>query len=150
MVPSHRRQWVRCSEVLAVIGSEDDYGVFQSGSIFGGGAIGSAAEATGVTICRAAGANARGVAELTLASMLALVRSVPFSDAALKADGWERRKGIELEGRTLGLVGCGKIGNREGTFPRQISRCSDARRVVGKEVEDLRRLRQQFPGLSHK
>ena len=70
----------------------------------------AAAEACGVKICRAEGANARGVAELALAAMLALVRAVPFSDAALKAARWERRKGIELEGRTLGLIGCGKIG----------------------------------------
>jgi len=76
----------------------------------------AAAEACNVTICRAAGANARGVAELALASMLALVRSVPFSDAALKAGGWERRKGIELEGRTLGLIGCGKIGKLVAGF----------------------------------
>ncbi len=70
----------------------------------------AAAEARSIAICRAVGANARGVAELALASMLALVRAVPFSDAALKADAWQRRKGIELEGRTLGLVGCGRIG----------------------------------------
>jgi len=76
----------------------------------------AAAEACGVTICRAAGANARGVAELALASMLALVRAVPFSDAALKGGSWERRKGIELDGRTLGLVGCGKIGKLVAGF----------------------------------
>jgi len=76
----------------------------------------AAAEECGVTICRAIGANARGVAELALAGMLALVRAVPFSDAAIKAGAWERRKGIELEGRTLGLVGCGKIGRLVATF----------------------------------
>ena len=70
----------------------------------------AAAEACGIEICRAQGANARGVAELALAAMLALVRALPFSDAAIKTGAWERRKGIELEGRTLGLIGCGKIG----------------------------------------
>ena len=44
----------------------------------------AAAEKRGIRICRAEGANARGVAELTLGLMLALARSVPFSDAALK------------------------------------------------------------------
>ena len=63
-----------------------------------------------IRICRAAGANARGVAELTMALMLALVRSVPFSDSKIKSGGWERRIGRELSGLTLGLVGCGKIG----------------------------------------
>lgn len=68
------------------------------------------AEEKGIRICRALGANARGVAELTFAHILAIVRSVTFSDATLKGEGWERRKGIELQGRTLGLIGCGKIG----------------------------------------
>lgn len=64
----------------------------------------------GIDVRRAEGANARGVAELTIGLILALARSIPFSDAAIKAGGWERRKGIELEGKTLGIVGCGKIG----------------------------------------
>ena len=69
-----------------------------------------AAEKQGVRICRGQGANARGVAELTVAHILALVRSIPFSDGVLKGENWQRRKGIELAGRTLGLIGCGKIG----------------------------------------
>ena len=76
----------------------------------------AAAEEHRITICRAVGANARGVAELALAAMLAVTRAIPFSDAALKAGAWERRKGIELEGRTLGLVGCGKIGKLVAGF----------------------------------
>jgi phosphoglycerate dehydrogenase-like enzyme len=69
-----------------------------------------AARRLGIEIRRAEGANARGVAELTLGMLLALVRSIPFSDARLKHESWERRKGLELQGRTLGLIGCGKIG----------------------------------------
>ena len=69
-----------------------------------------AAQRQGVRVCKAVGANARGVAELTIASILALARSIPFSDQAIKNGGWQRRKGIELEGKTLGLVGCGKVG----------------------------------------
>jgi phosphoglycerate dehydrogenase-like enzyme len=63
-----------------------------------------------IEILRAEGANARGVAELTLGVILGLVRSIPFSDACLKREKWERRKGLELQGRTLGVIGCGKIG----------------------------------------
>jgi len=69
-----------------------------------------AARRRGIDVRRAEGANARGVAELAIGLVLALARSIPFSDAAIKAGGWERRKGIELEGKTLGVVGCGKIG----------------------------------------
>jgi len=76
----------------------------------------AAARGRGVQVCRAAGANARGVAELTLSLMLALLRSIPFSDARLKNGAWERREGIELEGRTLGLIGCGRIGRLVATL----------------------------------
>ena len=63
-----------------------------------------------IKIFRAEDANARGVAELTLALILASVRSICFSNAQLKRGEWRRRKGIELQDRTLGLVGCGKLG----------------------------------------
>ena len=76
----------------------------------------AAAERNGITVCRAAGANARGVAELTFGLILALVRSLPFTDRAMKNEGWERRKGIELEGKTLGIVGCGTIGRSVAGF----------------------------------
>ncbi len=69
-----------------------------------------AAEALGISVMRAEGANARGVAELTMGLLFALARSIPYCDIRLNSGAWLRRKGIELEGRTLGLVGCGKIG----------------------------------------
>jgi D-3-phosphoglycerate dehydrogenase len=70
----------------------------------------AACERRGIAVLRAEGANARGVAELTLALMLSLLRSVPWSDAKIKAGGWDRRQGAELEGRTLGVIGTGRIG----------------------------------------
>jgi len=69
-----------------------------------------AARRLGIEIMRAEGANANGVAELTLGVILGLIRSVPFSDACMKGGSWARRKGLELQGRTLGLIGCGRIG----------------------------------------
>lgn len=70
----------------------------------------------GVTVLRADGANARGVAELTLGLLLSLFRSVPWSDARMKSGGWERRQGTEVEGRTLGVVGTGRIGKLVARF----------------------------------
>jgi D-3-phosphoglycerate dehydrogenase len=70
----------------------------------------AAAKERGIVICKTEGANAKGVAELTIGLMFSLARFIPFHDEKLKSEGWERRKGIELEGRTLGLVGCGMIG----------------------------------------
>jgi D-3-phosphoglycerate dehydrogenase / 2-oxoglutarate reductase len=74
------------------------------------------AERLGIKVCRAAGANARGVAELTFGLILALLRAIPLSDRALKHETWERHKGLELEGRSLGLIGCGKIGRYVAQF----------------------------------
>lgn len=75
-----------------------------------------AAERNGIAVRRAAGANARGVAELTLGLILGLVRSIPFSDAAMKTRRWIRREGIEVAGRTLGLIGCGVVGKHVARF----------------------------------
>ncbi len=69
-----------------------------------------AAQRRGICVCRAEGSNARGVAELTIGLMLALTRSIPYSDRAVKVGEWQRRKGIELQDKTLGLIGCGRIG----------------------------------------
>jgi len=76
----------------------------------------AAAERNGIKVCRAEGANARGVAELTFAHILSSIRSVAFSDRLMKQHEWTRRKGIELRGRTLGLVGCGQIGRLVADF----------------------------------
>lgn len=75
-----------------------------------------AAQRLGIKVCRAEGANARGVAELALAMMLSLARSIPFGDAAIKSNGWERRQGVEMEGRSLGIIGCGQIGKLVAGF----------------------------------
>ncbi len=68
------------------------------------------AERLNISICKTEGANAKGVAELTIGLMFSLVRFLPFHDASMKSETWERKKGIELENRTMGLVGCGQIG----------------------------------------
>ena len=63
-----------------------------------------------IEILRAQGTNARGVAELTFGLMLCLSRSIAPIDLKLKSGEWSRRKGFELENRTLGIIGCGLIG----------------------------------------
>ena len=64
----------------------------------------------GIIVRRADGSNAQGVAELTIALMFASLRHIPFADAGIKAGVWQRKKGIEIRGRTIGIVGCGAIG----------------------------------------
>jgi phosphoglycerate dehydrogenase-like enzyme len=69
-----------------------------------------AAQRNNIEILRAQGTNARGVAELTFGLILCLSRSIAPIDQRLKSGEWSRRKGFELENRTLGIIGCGLIG----------------------------------------
>jgi phosphoglycerate dehydrogenase-like enzyme len=71
-----------------------------------------AARRLNITIQRAPGANARGVAELAIALMFSLARAIPAGDRAIKAARWQRTVGTELCGATLGVVGCGTIGRQ--------------------------------------
>src|ERR1700685_1780068 len=70
-----------------------------------------AATRRGVLVMNTPGGNAVSVAEHTFALMLALARSVPQSNAAIHAGRWEKSStGMELRGKTLGLVGLGRVG----------------------------------------
>lgn len=71
-----------------------------------------AAERAGVRVERAAGANAQGVAELTVALALSALRHIPWSAAALRIGGWRRWQGRELQDCIVGVVGLGAIGRR--------------------------------------
>lgn len=73
-----------------------------------------AAEATrrGIVVMNTPGANAVAVAELTLGLMISMVRSIPRANAGMHAGKWDKKslQGSELRGKTLGIVGCGRIG----------------------------------------
>src|ERR1700688_5101339 len=66
----------------------------------------------GVLVMSTPGGNAVSVAEHTFALMLALARQVPKVDAALRAGRWATSSsGTEVRGKTLGLIGLGRIGS---------------------------------------
>jgi len=69
-----------------------------------------AARERGIVVTNTPGANSRAVAELTIALVFALARRIPHADRATKSGRWEKVSGVELTGRTLGLVGLGTIG----------------------------------------
>ncbi len=54
----------------------------------------------------------QSVAELAMAHILSLARNLTRADASIRAGKWEKKKlkGVELDGKTLGLIGCGRIG----------------------------------------
>ncbi len=71
-----------------------------------------AATRRGVVVMNTPGANAVAVAELTIGLMLALARKVPAANASMHAGKWEKKnlQGAELRGKTLGILGLGRIG----------------------------------------
>ncbi len=71
-----------------------------------------AATERGILVMNAPGANSISVAELTLALLLALSRGIAAADAAMKKGVWDKKRltGVELRGKTLGIVGLGRIG----------------------------------------
>ena len=71
----------------------------------------------GVLVC-GTGVSGTGTAELTWALMMALVRSIPAEDARIRSGGWQHTVGRELGGRTLGLLGLGRIGSQVAGYAR--------------------------------
>ena len=71
-----------------------------------------AATRRGVVVMNTPGANAVAVAELTIGLMLALARKLPAANATMHAGKWEKKnlQGAELRGKTLGILGLGRIG----------------------------------------
>jgi D-3-phosphoglycerate dehydrogenase / 2-oxoglutarate reductase len=68
------------------------------------------AKAHGITVLSAAGANAQGVAELTIGFALAALRQFHLADRQFKAGKWARTLGSELKGKQVLVVGYGRIG----------------------------------------
>jgi phosphoglycerate dehydrogenase-like enzyme len=71
----------------------------------------SAARRRNVRVEATPGANARSVAELAIALLMALARHVPYHDRVVRGGAWgDRRTGVELAGKRLGIVGYGAVG----------------------------------------
>ncbi len=66
----------------------------------------------GVAVINAPAGNTVSAAELSVALMMAMLRRIPAADQSVRAGEWARSryKGVEIRGRTLGLVGAGRIG----------------------------------------
>lgn len=79
-----------------------------------------AAKERGVAVVNAPLAATNAVAELTLAHMLSMARQLPRADQTTREGKWEKKglMGIELSGRTLGLLGVGRIGGRVAELAR--------------------------------
>ncbi|MET1124333.1 MAG: phosphoglycerate dehydrogenase [Archaeoglobaceae archaeon] len=71
-----------------------------------------AATQRGIVVVNAPGGNTASTAEHTIALILAAARKIPQADKSVKEGKWERKKfvGIELRGKTAGIIGLGRIG----------------------------------------
>jgi len=97
------------------------------------------AQSKGIEVRNTPAASSNSVAELTMAYLLGMVRQVPQAAASMKAGKWEKKalsKGTELAGKTLGLVGCGRIG----------SLVAQKAAALGMEVLFYRRTPTEVPG----
>jgi phosphoglycerate dehydrogenase-like enzyme len=71
----------------------------------------AAAQRNGVIVC-GTGLGEGATPELAWGLILALARQIPFEDGGMRHGAWQRTVGTELSGRTLGLLGLGRVGKR--------------------------------------
>src|SRR6266480_1044240 len=71
-----------------------------------------AATRRGVAVMNAPGANTVSAAEHAMSLLLSLVRQIPWAAEAMRRGEWDRKRfeGTELRGKTIGVVGLGRIG----------------------------------------
>ena len=81
------------------------------------------AESKGIKVMNTPRASSQSVAELALGHMLSCARFISIAGHTMREDKWEKKaygKGIELGGRTLGIVGYGRIGQALGKLAKAI------------------------------
>ncbi len=71
-----------------------------------------AATRRGIIVMNTPGGNTVSTAEHTISMLMALARNIPQASAALREAKWDRKtyRGVELFGKTIGIVGLGKVG----------------------------------------
>ena len=81
------------------------------------------AEENGIMVRNTPNASSQSVAECALAHMFACARFISIAGAAMRNDVWDKKaysKGIELQGKTLGIIGFGRIGAHLGVMAKAI------------------------------
>lgn len=81
------------------------------------------AEEAGITVKNTPRASSESVAELAMAHMFSCARYISIAGHSMREDKWEKKaygKGIELSGKTLGIIGFGRIGQKLGAMARAI------------------------------
>ena len=107
------------------------------------------AEACGMTVRNTPNASSQSVAEMALGHMFACSRYISIAGATMREDKWEKKtygKGVELQGKTLGIIGFGRIGQHLGVMAKAIGmdvlvysrhRHEDVEKATGCKYVDL-------------
>jgi phosphoglycerate dehydrogenase-like enzyme len=77
-----------------------------------------AADQRGIAVCICAGCNNHAVSELAFGMMLNLARHIRAADTDMRGGGWPRLLGPELWGKTLGIIGLGRVGKASALIAR--------------------------------
>lgn len=104
-----------------------------------------AAREKGITVVNAPSATTTAVAELAMGLIFAMAREIPRADASLKRGEWLKKDfmGVELYGKTLGIIGFGRIGSTVGQMAAAVGmrimacclfRIPETVRIIGGEL----------------
>lgn len=105
-----------------------------------------AATKHGIVVTNTPGASTVSVAELSIALMFAAARHVATADRAIRSGKWQHIQGIELRGKTIGVVGLGAIGQEVAAMARafgmkvvawSLTRDEERARRIGAELVEL-------------
>jgi D-3-phosphoglycerate dehydrogenase len=87
----------------------------------------AAAKARNIPVCNTPGVNAQAVADLAMGLLLCAARRIPMLDRKTREGGWVRSTGMELYGKTIGLLGLGAVGKgvarRARGFSMEVMAC---------------------------
>jgi len=99
------------------------------------------AKSRGIEVINAPEGPTESVAELTIGLMIAAARMIPLYDRLVKEGQWPKGRfiGIELYGKTLGIVGLGRIGSRVAEIARALGM-----KVIAYDIADVREKAQKL------
>lgn len=109
----------------------------------------AAAKSRGVKVVNTPESLVEAVSEHTILLLLALSRKLTLADSSLKRGNWSKENllGVELKGKTLGIVGMGRVGRRVGEIARVIGMSIKAYDVVPIPKETIERMNAKLVDL---
>ena len=104
------------------------------------------AKQRGITVLSTPEALAEAVAELTIGLIISLARSIPLADRTLKEGKWIKKKlmGWQLEGKTLGTIGLGNVGERVARIAKALGMKIVIREIIPLSPELLKELESEL------